>query len=94
MFVAIGITATLVPVPVSYDRLIIMDTLDAVRPDRIIGDFYPQESFPEWYIKFSVIVEDKHIVSKSKLVLAHENHTYCTVNSTILQYKVDKLPHP
>ena len=60
------------PVPVSYDRLIIMD---AVRPDRIFGDFYPQESFPEWYINFSVIVEGKHIVSNSKLVLVHENHT-------------------
>ena len=56
MFVAIGTTAPLVPVPVSYDGLVI---LDVVRPDRIVGDFYPQENVPEWYIKFSATVEDK-----------------------------------
>ena len=72
VFIAIGIAALTVPVPASFDGLL---TLDVVRDDRIVGDFYPQEKVPEWYIKFSVTVEDKEIVSKSKLVLVHEIHT-------------------
>ena len=72
VFIAIGIAALTVPVPASFDGLL---TLDVVRDDRIVGDFYPQEKVPEWYIKFSVTVEDKEIVSKSKLVLVYENHT-------------------
>ena len=72
VFVAIGTAALIVPVSASFDGLL---TLDVVRDDRIVGAFYPQENVPEWYIKFSVTVEDKEIVSNSKLVLAHENHT-------------------
>ena len=72
VFVAIGIAALTVSMSASFDGLL---TLDVVRDDRIVGAFYPQENVPEWYIKFSVTVEDKEIVSNSKLVLARENET-------------------
>ena len=58
-FVAVGTSALPVPVPASYDELL---TLDVLRDDRIF-EFYPQEKVPEWYIKFSVFVDNKEIVS-------------------------------
>ena len=89
VFVAIGTSALPVPVPVSYDGLL---TLDVVRPDRGIGDFYPQENVLKWYIKFSVVVENKVIVSRSELVLVRGNsHVPFTVLKIPSENKHQKI---
>ena len=85
MFVAIGTTA--LPVPVSYDGLL---TLDVVRDDRIVGDFYPQENVPEWYVKFSVVAENDKIVSRSELVLVREKGR---VPFTVLKIPAENKRH-
>ena len=65
----VAITVIAVPLNNSEEYLLELDVLEE---NEIHGIFYPELNSSKWYIKFSVGIQDKDIVSESEIFLAED----------------------
>ena len=68
------VAITVIAVPQNNSEECLLE-LDVLEENEIHGIFYPKENFSKWYIKFSVGIQDKDIVSESELFLAEEDRS-------------------